>query len=58
MSIGYSTGRASTPPNMILDDGGDATLYILLGARAEAGEDVHAAPPPMRRKRSRSRPSS
>jgi adenosylhomocysteinase len=23
--------------NMILDDGGDATLYILLGARAEAG---------------------
>ncbi|MBV1902131.1 MAG: adenosylhomocysteinase [Marinosulfonomonas sp.] len=24
--------------NMILDDGGDATLYILLGARAEAGE--------------------
>ncbi|MEM1140605.1 MAG: adenosylhomocysteinase [Pseudomonadota bacterium] len=28
------------PANMILDDGGDATLYILLGARAEAGEDV------------------
>ena len=27
-------------PNMILDDGGDATLYILLGARAEAGEDL------------------
>ena len=26
-------------PNMILDDGGDATLYVLLGARAEAGED-------------------
>ncbi|MCL4124111.1 UNVERIFIED_CONTAM: hypothetical protein GTU68_041755 [Idotea baltica] len=26
--------------NMILDDGGDATLYILLGARMEAGEDV------------------
>src|SRR6476660_3693860 len=26
--------------NMILDDGGDATMYILLGARAEAGEDV------------------
>ena len=25
--------------NMILDDGGDATLYILLGARVEAGED-------------------
>ncbi|MCF6305792.1 MAG: adenosylhomocysteinase [Rhodobacteraceae bacterium] len=26
------------PCNLILDDGGDATLYILLGARAEAGE--------------------
>jgi len=25
-------------PNIILDDGGDATLYILLGARVEAGE--------------------
>jgi adenosylhomocysteinase len=31
-------------PNMILDDGGDATLYILLGARMEAGEDVLAVP--------------
>jgi adenosylhomocysteinase len=30
--------------NMILDDGGDATLYILLGARAEAGEDVLSKP--------------
>ena len=30
--------------NLILDDGGDATLYILLGARAEAGEDVLAVP--------------
>ncbi|MCG3268508.1 adenosylhomocysteinase [Yoonia sp. I 8.24] len=30
--------------NMILDDGGDATLYILLGARAEAGEDVLSVP--------------
>ncbi len=29
-------------PNMILDDGGDATLYVLLGARAEAGEDLGA----------------
>jgi len=26
--------------NLILDDGGDATAYILLGSRAEAGEDV------------------
>ena len=30
--------------NMILDDGGDATMYILLGARAEAGEDILASP--------------
>ncbi|MDA7599348.1 adenosylhomocysteinase [Alphaproteobacteria bacterium] len=30
--------------NMILDDGGDATMYILLGARAEAGETVLAHP--------------
>ena len=28
------------PSNMILDDGGDATMYILVGARAEAGEDI------------------
>ena len=34
----------SEGPNMILDDGGDATLYILLGARAEAGEDVIPVP--------------
>ena len=32
------------PANMILDDGGDATMYILLGARAEAGEDVLSSP--------------
>ncbi len=31
-------------PTLILDDGGDATLYILLGARAEAGEEVLAVP--------------
>jgi adenosylhomocysteinase len=30
--------------NLILDDGGDATMYILLGARAEAGEDILAEP--------------
>ena len=31
--------------NMILDDGGDATLYILMGARVEAGEtDLIAIP--------------
>ena len=31
--------------NMILDDGGDATLYILLGARVENGEDELIAVP-------------
>ena len=30
--------------NLILDDGGDATLYILLGARREAGEDILPQP--------------
>jgi len=30
--------------NLILDDGGDATAYILLGSRAEAGEDVLSKP--------------
>ena len=31
--------------NMILDDGGDATMYILIGARVEAGEtDLIATP--------------
>jgi len=32
------------PANLILDDGGDATMYILLGSRLEAGEDVLAQP--------------
>ncbi len=32
------------PANLILDDGGDATMYILLGARLEDGEDVLAEP--------------
>mgnify|MGYP006273772267 FL=1 len=31
--------------NMILDDGGDATLYILIGARVEEGEDDLIAVP-------------
>jgi len=31
--------------NMILDDGGDATLYILIGARVEAGESELIAMP-------------
>ena len=31
-------------PNMILDDGGDATLYIILGAELENGIDVLSSP--------------
>ena len=31
--------------NLILDDGGDATLYVLLGARVEAGEEELIAVP-------------
>ncbi|WP_101067289.1 adenosylhomocysteinase [Roseovarius salinarum] len=31
--------------NMILDDGGDATMYVLLGARVEEGEDALIAAP-------------
>ncbi|MEM9699104.1 MAG: adenosylhomocysteinase, partial [Pseudomonadota bacterium] len=34
----------SEGPNLILDDGGDATLYVLLGARAEAGEEIIPVP--------------
>ena len=32
--------------NMILDDGGDATLLILLGLRAEKGDTAFLARPP------------
>ena len=31
-------------PNMILYDGGDATLYVLLGARVEEGEAIIPVP--------------
>ena len=31
--------------NLILDDGGDATMYVLLGARVEEGEDALIATP-------------
>jgi adenosylhomocysteinase len=31
---------AETTANMILDDGGDATMFALWGARVEAGEDL------------------
>ncbi|UWQ21605.1 adenosylhomocysteinase [Jannaschia sp. W003] len=38
-SFGFAEGA-----NLILDDGGDATLYVLLGARAEADESVLGVP--------------
>ena len=38
------TWSEDTFANMILDDGGDATLYITLGAKAESGERVLASP--------------
>ena len=37
---GHDGDGDSDVANLILDDGGDATLYILLGARAEAGETI------------------
>jgi adenosylhomocysteinase len=33
------------PTNMILDDGGDATMYVLIGARVEEGETQLIAKP-------------
>ena len=38
------TWSEDTFANMILDDGGDATLYIILGAKAESGEMVLTSP--------------
>ncbi len=38
------TWSEDTFANMILDDGGDATLYIILGAKAESGEKVLPSP--------------
>ncbi len=37
----FSSGTA----NLILDDGGDATMYILLGAKAESGDDEFLSTP-------------
>jgi len=38
------TWSDDTVANMILDDGGDATLYIILGAKAEKGENILSSP--------------
>ncbi|HKW81968.1 MAG TPA: adenosylhomocysteinase, partial [Casimicrobiaceae bacterium] len=37
-------GKVESTPNMILDDGGDATLLVHLGARAESDRSVIAKP--------------
>ena len=37
-----STGARTQTCNMILDDGGDATMFALWGARVEAGEELFA----------------
>ena len=53
-----SSGRATAArPNMILDDGGDATLLVHLGTRAETDRVVHRASR-RARKRPRSSPRS
>src|SRR5687768_15135833 len=41
---GGGAGDAASTPNMILDDGGDATLLIILGSRAEEDPSVIANP--------------
>ncbi|WP_037372951.1 adenosylhomocysteinase, partial [Salipiger mucosus] len=43
--IFHFDGDGQGGSNMILDDGGDATMYILLGARVEAGEEDLIANP-------------
>ncbi len=43
-SFMFPVNDSGVGANMILDDGGDATLYVLLGARAEAGEEILPVP--------------
>ncbi|WP_126175137.1 adenosylhomocysteinase [Tsuneonella rigui] len=38
--VGRIFDWGDTPCNLILDDGGDATMFALWGARVEAGEDL------------------
>ena len=38
------TWSDGTVANMILDDGGDATSYIIMGAKAENGEPILVSP--------------
>ena len=40
----FEWSGANSTPNMILDDGGDATLLIILGSRAETDPSVIANP--------------
>jgi adenosylhomocysteinase len=41
----FGGGGGGGTANMILDDGGDATLYVLIGARVEEGEEDLIAVP-------------
>ena len=43
-----SSGRDGGTPNMILDDGGDATLLVHLGLRAEKGDTAFLDKPDQR----------
>ena len=49
---GSSSGPTARHSNMILDDGGDATLLLHLGTQAENDAAVHRASRPARRRRS------
>ncbi len=53
-----SNGRTAARPNMILDDGGDATLLIHLGDRAEQGDAAFLDRPTTRRRKCSSPRSS
>ena len=44
MSTASSNGRGGETANLILDDGGDVTLIVILGARAEADPSLLADP--------------
>ena len=46
-----SNGTAAACPNMILDDGGDATMFVHLGVRAEDGDTAFLDKPQRPRKR-------
>jgi adenosylhomocysteinase len=50
-----SNGMTAAMPNMILDDGGDATMLVHHGLRAEKGDVAFLDKPRMKKKKSSSR---